>query len=144
VSITFKPTAAGQRNAKVAIVSNVSGSPHQVTLVGVGTAMSISVTPTSIDFGTVKEDTTSAAKTITVRNTGTQTIAIGSVAKTGSNPARFGVTNGCGSTLAAGATCTISVKFSPTNRQVRTANLVITTNAPGSPHTVALTGTGTR
>src|SRR5205823_4024679 len=44
--------------------------------------------------------------------------------------------------LAAGATCTIKVTFTPVagGGGSRTGSLTVTDNAPGSPHTVALTG----
>jgi hypothetical protein len=48
----------------------------------------------------------------------------------------------CGSTLAAGKSCVIKVTFTPTQVGARTGNISITDNAPGSPQTVPLSGTG--
>jgi hypothetical protein len=45
--------------------------------------------------------------------------------------------------VAAGSSCTISVTFTPTTINTRTGTVSITDNAPASPQTVALTGTGT-
>jgi len=47
-----------------------------------------------------------------------------------------------GSVVAAGASCVVKVSFSPTQTGVRTGSLTFTDNAPDSPQTVSLTGTG--
>ena len=51
-------------------------------------------------------------------------------------------TNTCGSRLAAGANCTIDVSFAPSATGEFSSKVSITDNAKGSPHTVALSGTG--
>jgi hypothetical protein len=48
----------------------------------------------------------------------------------------------CGTSLAVGATCTINVVFSPRGRGAQTGTLQVSDNAPGSPQTANLTGTG--
>jgi hypothetical protein len=50
--------------------------------------------------------------------------------------------NTCGASLAAGASCTISVTFRPTTAGTRTGAVTIASSAPGSPTTVSLSGTG--
>jgi hypothetical protein len=74
-------------------------------------------------------------------NTGNATLTINSYTFTGSNPTNFAQTHTCGSTLAAGASCTISVTFTPTTL-APSATLNVSTNAAGSPQTVALSGIG--
>jgi trimeric autotransporter adhesin len=61
----------------------------------------------------------------------------------GSNSGDFARTTTCGSTLAINASCTINVTFRPTAVGTRTASVSIADNAPGTPHTVSLSGTGT-
>jgi hypothetical protein len=51
--------------------------------------------------------------------------------------------NTCGASLAAGATCKISVAFAPTAVGTVTGTLSVTDSGAGSPQKVALTGTGT-
>jgi hypothetical protein len=70
-------------------------------------------------------------------------MSISSISLTGTNAADFARTTTCGTTLAASASCTISVTFRPTATGARTASVSIADNAPGSPHTAPLTGTGT-
>ena len=54
----------------------------------------------------------------------------------------FGESNNCGTSLAAGASCTVGVTFAPTAAGAATGTLSVSSSAPGSPLTVALSGTG--
>jgi len=141
ISVTFKPTATGTRSAAVSVTDNASGSPQQVPLSGTGTAAKLS--PTSLNFGTQAIGVTSAAKTVTLTNAGTTSLTITAIAITGTNPADFAQTHTCGSSLAAAASCTISITFKPTASGSRSAALSVTDNAAGSPQTVPLSGLGT-
>jgi hypothetical protein len=87
--------------------------------------------------------TTSTAQTITATNSGDQSVFFNNVATTG-NSLDFTIgTDDCiGTTLPPGASCSISVTFSPTATGTRTANVVYTDNAANSPQSVPLTGTG--
>src|SRR5579864_199649 len=82
---------------------------------------------------------TSAAQTLTLTNTGTAALSISSIVPSGD----FGQTNTCGSLVAIGGNCTISVTFTPTATGTRTGTITFTDNAANSPQTVSLTGTGT-
>jgi hypothetical protein len=137
-SVTFKPTAGGTRNGTLTITDNASGSPQVVQLTGAGAAPAVTLSASSLDFGSQPPNTTSAPKTITLTNSGTATLNISRVGTSGD----FAETNTCGTTVAAGANCTISVTFTPTAGGSRTGQLTITDDAAGSPQTVALTGSG--
>jgi len=50
--------------------------------------------------------------------------------------------NNCPATLAAGASCTIKVTFTPTSSGTKSSSVTIADNAPGSPHKLSLSGTG--
>ena len=76
-------------------------------------------------------------------NVGNGALSISGLAVSGANSSDFAQTNNCGSSLAAGAKCTISATFKPTATGTRTAAVTLTDNATGSPQTVSLTGTGT-
>jgi len=141
VSVTFKPTQIGKRTGTLSVTDNAPGSPQKVTLSGIGTTAQLS--PTSLDFGSVAVGTTSPAKTVTLTNVGTTTLSITGIAITGTNAGDFAQTNTCGSSLAAGASCTVSVTFKPSAKGSLSGILSVTDNAPGSPQTVSLSGTGT-
>jgi hypothetical protein len=92
----------------------------------------------SLSFGNQIVGTTSAGEAITLSNTGSAGLSIDGIAVA----LPFAQTNTCGSSLAAGATCTINMTFAPTTEGDFTSNVSITDNAKGSPQTVALSGTG--
>lgn len=82
-------------------------------------------------------------QTITVKNSGGGlAIKFSGIAITGSGASSFSQTNTCGTSLAAGASCSILVTFTPTAGGTLTASVSIADNVAGSPQTVALTGTG--
>jgi hypothetical protein len=141
ITVTFKPTQTGPRTASVTITDNAAGSPQTIGLSGTGLASGPNATrsPTSLTFATQFVGTSSSAQSVTLTNYGTTALSITSIAASGD----FSQTNTCGSSLAAEASCTISVTFKPTQRATRTGTLSITDNAAGSPQTVSLTGTGT-
>jgi len=107
---------------------------------------SVGLSASSLSFGNQSVGTTSAAQNVVLTNTGSATLSIQSIAITGTDPTDFALSpsSTCGSTLAAASTCTISVTFTPSAAGVRTAQVTITDNAPGSPQSVTLTGTGTQ
>jgi Abnormal spindle-like microcephaly-assoc'd, ASPM-SPD-2-Hydin len=143
VSIAFRPLAGGTVTANLVAMDIAVGSPQVVTLTGTGTTTAISLSPSSLTFATTAVGAIAPAQTITVTNTGANTAAVESYLFTGANPTTFllrGKT--CGTTLAAGASCTLSIAFQPTSGGPRTANLVATSRAVGSPQTVTLMGTG--
>jgi Abnormal spindle-like microcephaly-assoc'd, ASPM-SPD-2-Hydin len=102
-------------------------------------APAASISPTSLTFGTEVVGTTSQSLPITVTNSGTAALNISSVVAT----ANFGQSNNCGTSLAAGAKCIISVTLTPSASGTLSGTVSITDNASGSPQTVALKGTGT-
>lgn len=104
----------------------------------------VTFAPPSLTFASQDVGTTSAAQTITATNGGDQSLFFNNVATTGESLDFTIATDDCiGATLAPGAACSISVTFSPTATGTRTASVVFTDNAPDSPQSVPLTGTGT-
>jgi N,N-dimethylformamidase beta subunit-like, C-terminal/HYDIN/CFA65/VesB-like, Ig-like domain/Cep192 domain 4 len=146
VSVTFSPTATGSRSASLSFTDNAPASPQTVALSGTGVSASptVSFNPTSVGFGNQNIGTTSAAQTVTVTNTGTATLSVTSVALGGTNASDFTISaDSCtGAMVAVNATCSVGVKFAPTAAGSRSASLSFTDNAPASPQTVALSGTG--
>ena len=141
VSLTFKPSTTGARSANLTVTDNAAGSPQLVPLSGTGTTAELM--PSSLSFGTLAVGLTSSAKTVTLKNVGTTALTITSIALTGVAPGDYEETSGCGSSLAVGASCTISVTFKPTTTGARSAAVKVTDSAAGSPQQVPLSGTGT-
>ena len=106
-------------------------------------APNAALSPTSLTFSTQAIGTTSAAKIVTLKNTGTTSLTISAIAIAGTNTGDFSQTHNCGSSLAAGASCFISLTFKPAGSGTRTAALRVTDNAVGSPQQVTVSGIGT-
>lgn len=141
ISVTFTPSVVGTRTGALMISDNASGSPQTASLSGTGagvTAPAVVLSPTSLTFASLTDGTTSAAQAVTLTNSGTAALSITSVTASGD----FAETNTCGSSVAAGANCTISVTFTPTAAGTPTGTLTITDNAGSSPQTVTLSGGG--
>jgi len=143
ISVTFDPTASGSRTASVSITDNATGSPQSLSLSGTGTTATVNLSPSSLSFGNQSLSTTSGTLTATLTNNGSAALSLSSVALTGANAGDFAQSNTCGSSVAAGGSCTISVTFDPTASGSRTASVSITDNATGSPQSLGLSGTGT-
>jgi len=136
-TFTFSPTHTGSYTGTVTITDNATTNPNQYQLTGTGLA-ALATTPNKLTFASQKVGTTSNPQTVTVTNNQTTTVTISSITITGD----FAQTNTCGTSLAAGASCTMSVTFSPTKTGTRRGTITIMDTAYGSPQTVSLTGTG--
>jgi FtsP/CotA-like multicopper oxidase with cupredoxin domain len=143
INVVFAPTTTGVLTGTLTITDSDFTSPQVVTLTGTGVQPAAALTPGSWSFGTIARRTTSPSQTFTLSNNGTATLSITSIGLAGANPGQFIITSRtCGNTLAAGATCNVSVAFAPTGRNAYSALLRVVDNAPTSPQTATLTGTG--
>jgi len=144
-SSTLNLTASGSAatGTVVVTIAGVSGSttsstPLNLTVAPEISGTEISLTPGSLAFGSVIVTSSSKAKVATLKNSSSSTLYINNVAIS----SNFTETNNCGSTLAAGKSCTISVTFTPTQTGPLTGTLSIGDNASNSPQSVSLSGTG--
>jgi hypothetical protein len=81
---------------------------------------------------------------VTLTNTGNAPLTVSTIGTTGANSGDFVATgSGCIGIIMAGSNCSITVSFAPTATGSRTASVSVTDDAPGTPHTVSLTGSGT-
>ena len=140
VSVTFTPTAGGPRTGTLTVTDTASNSPQSVSLSGSGVTPTLSLSTTSIYFGTKVVGTSSAASPVTLSNTGSVPVSISSIQTTATD---YQQTNTCGTSLNAGSSCVVNVVFQPTTFNARPGSLLITDNAAGSPQSVSFTGTGT-
>jgi N-acetylneuraminic acid mutarotase len=104
----------------------------------------VTLTPASVPFLLLRTvGTTSPTHTVKLTNVGSAQLDITGITLTGPNPGDFAQSNNCPPTVASGASCLITVTFTPAAQGVRTAVVSITDNAPASPQTVPLSGRGT-
>ncbi len=99
-----------------------------------------SFSPNAVAFGERLMGHGSFSHNVSFSNSGGALLTIASVVVSGSGA--FSRTHDCPGGLAPAASCTVTVVYNPSAATLQSATLTITTNAPGSPHTVALTGTG--
>jgi hypothetical protein len=104
-----------------------------------GPTGALTASPSSLSFGNEATGQDSTAQTVTVTNPNSTAVTVSSVSISGA----FAQTNTCPSSLPAGGSCTVSVKFEPTTTGAASGTLSVPSSAPGSPLTVALSGTGT-
>jgi len=140
ISITFKPTAAGTRTGQVTVSDDAPGVMQVVNMTGSGLAPAVTLAPASLKF-TNLTGSTSAPKTVKLTNSGVGPLTISSIVPSG----EYAETDNCvgASALAAGASCTISVTFSPTVTGAVPGVITINDNGVnGAPHRIQLAGTG--
>src|SRR6266702_1688502 len=145
ISVTFTPAAVASYSAAISVADNATGSPQTVSLTGSGIAPAAPqavLSPASLPFGSLTTGTTSAAQTVTLSNPGTAALSITGISITGANTAQFAQTSNCGASLAAGASCVISITFTPSAVASYSAAISVADNATGSPQSVPLTGAG--
>ena len=135
INVNFTPTAAGVRTGVLTVTDSASNSPQTASLSGIGLDMSFNLS--QYNFSITRINTTSAVQTATLTNHGSNTITITSVTTTGD----FAATNNCGS-LAPGASCPISITFTPTAGGQRYGTLTVTDSDVESPQTATLYGIG--
>lgn len=143
LTFTLTPSVVGIETAVAEVISDAPGSPYLINLSGEGISAGApnAVLTTNLNF----PDTTvgnNSSLSGTLQNTGSATLNISSITVSGTNSADFSQGGTCGSTLAASASCSISVTFAPAAAGARTAQINVSDNAPGSPQVMTLAGNG--
>jgi hypothetical protein len=139
VTLAFTPSGMGDATGTLVVADDAPGTAEVVPLTGTGIAPVFSLQPSSLTFAGQTVSTTSGAQDVTLANTGTDVLKVNGIGATGDFSQ---VHPGCGSTLAAGGSCTISVSFTPTAGNVRNGVLSVVSDALNSSPGVTLSGTG--
>lgn len=110
------------------------------------TTLAASVSPSTLNFGTVQNNTSSQPQIVTISNTGSATLAVLGAAF--SSGAKFSSVNlaACNGALPSGAACSLLILYTPTAGISDSDTLTFTTSAPTDPQnplTVSLSGSGT-
>jgi Protein of unknown function (DUF1573)/Abnormal spindle-like microcephaly-assoc'd, ASPM-SPD-2-Hydin len=143
-TMTLTAAANATLGTSTITIMGTSGSLTPTTSMNVTVTASgpvVTLNPTSLTWGNTVVGATSAAKTLTLTNSGASTLNISSVTASGD----FAITQtakSCGGAVAVGKSCVIKVTFTPTQLGTRTGTVTINDNAQNSPQTVALSGTG--
>ena len=144
ISVDFTPQTAAVHNSTMTISDGTATTSRQtVTLTGTGVAPTAGVSPGALTFASTQVGQTNAtSQLVTLTNTGLGPWTLTNLALAGANPGNYSQTNNCnvGAAMAAGASCTVTVYFTPTATGSRPASLTFTDTA--GTQTVTLAGTG--
>ena len=137
-SFTFHPLDGSSQEAWIMYADTTGNVFLQIYMSGTGVEPLVGLSESALTFTGQLLNTTSAAKAVTLDNSGNGALIITSVAVIGD----FVQTNTCGSSVAVGANCIVNVTFTPTAGGTRAGTITITDNATDSPQTISLSGTG--
>ncbi len=141
VTATFTPLTTGTSLGGVTVIDNASVSTQIQNATGTG-VLDITLSPASINFGTVTVGSTSAVQVVTVTNNLTTAVPISSVVASGDFISTTGGAIPCGTNVPANSTCTLGVQFSPSVTGSISGALTFSYTAGSSPQVVSLSGTG--
>ncbi|MGZ5067467.1 MAG: choice-of-anchor D domain-containing protein [Usitatibacter sp.] len=145
LSLSFSSAALAPYSGTLVVQSNAAGGSRSIPLsartVDVA-APRIRVSPISIGFGDRLLGTVSASQRVTITNEGNANAVLAAPATTSLDFLVVGTT--CGVTLAPAQTCFADVALRPVGFGPRSGQLLVTSNAAGSPSHVDLLGTGCR
>lgn len=136
IEVRFAPSAIEGASGQIVIASS-AGNARSIDLQGNGFGRPvIDVAPTQIDFGVLKRGATPKPRTVTVGNSGSDTLLLR--ARRVEGDGRFTMTDGCPDRLAPGARCSIEVGVDPVGAGKLAARVVLAHNAAGAPSEVSL------
>ncbi len=141
IQVTYRPSSdqIGTSGFFLGVFTTAPGGWSLVDLAGTPVKSPLAtVCPKGLNFSSRTVGTKSAPLQAYLSNSGTSTLSIGGITISGD----FAQTNTCGTSVAVYTACAINVTFTPKGSGTRTGHITINDNAPGSPHTITLTGTG--
>jgi len=152
ITVTFSPTLAGARQATLVVANSAGPQTLQLTGIGLAAQPTASLEPSSLTFAPTATGGISASQSVVLTNSGNGNLHISSILVGGQNSADFAITNGpspsalpsaCTTVAyAPNASCSITIVFTPLAAGARNASITVADDAPGSPQTVQLGGTG--
>jgi hypothetical protein len=145
IDLRFKPSAAGSRSGALQLVHNGIADTVQISLAGTGNAAAapvLTVSGNSLAFGDQVVSTASAAKVLTLGNSGNGALQLSALQIGGAAAADFALGGSCavGTPVPAGGSCSLTLAFTPGAAGARSATLNI--NSDGGSGSVALSGNG--
>ena len=145
ITVTFTPTAVGARRATITVRDDATPQAQSIAVTGTGTPSAMGISPSPVRFPAVTTaGLASAPRTVTITNTSSDPLPVTATAIAGANPLSFteSADTCTGVTLAAGASCTVAVAFTPPAAGLRTALLAVTDSGLHTPHRHSLSLSG--
>jgi len=146
LTITFTPQTstapdATTRISAIEISSNATTSLEFISLVGESNPSTLTVAPTSLNFGAVVIGSTTALS-VELSNTGSSPATLTSITATGDYSIGTGTCPTPTATLAPGTNCALEISFTPMQSGTLAGTLTIASSSVSAPLTVPLTGVG--
>ncbi len=138
IMATFSPNSEGQALGEITIESDDQNSPTTISLAGEGLPPIVGIGVSQLDFGGQRVGTTSGSQIVSVTNNGGVDVTISSVTAA----APFAVVQPTNITIAPFDSAQFEVTFAPTAPGAALGDLVVTSDAAGSPTSIPLTGFG--
>lgn len=139
VQVQFAPTGSGSTSGTITVISDASNSPLTISLTGTGAEAGLSVSPATWNFGNVTVNQ-KVSQNVKLTNTGNSNVVINMANVSGN---AFGISGlALPMTLSAGQAVTFSTQFAPTATGAASGSISFTDNAPNSPQTLTMSGTG--
>ncbi len=138
VAISFTPLDRGHFTTSMSIISLSYGVVDSAKISGQGVSPAVTLSQTSLDFGHQTVGHAGVPRTVTVQNSGTDTLTFGTIQISG----EFTLGGTCVLTLEPNATCDLIIDFVPTTVGAKTGEVVLIDDAPTTPQTITLAGTG--
>src|SRR5262249_4093603 len=110
ISVAFAPASSGSFTGGITLRDSAAQNPQNIAPPGTRRIPSATLAPASLSFGGQPVGTASATQTVTLSNAGNGPLTISGITASGD----FSQTSNCGGSLAAGASCSINVAFTPT------------------------------
>jgi hypothetical protein len=146
IVVSYASTTAGTFTATLSVADNGPfGGVVQTGLTATTTVPvpALTVSASALTFASLTAGSTSAQQTLTLTDSGTAPLALSSIALTGAGANLFALSNGCGATVAVGASCSVGVTFAPKVAGSYAATVAIADNASPASQSVTLAGTAT-
>jgi len=144
IDLQFDPKVVGYQQGTVSVSDSDPTSPQTAALSGVGTA--VEFTPSSLNFGTIAENSCSSGTSSTLTNVGTTVLTLIDYDIVGPNSPDFRwIGNNCGGfpiNVQPGGNCDFTFQFCPTTSKKESASFELFDNANGSPQSLPMVGTG--
>ncbi len=139
-SLLFAPTTAGVLGGTVSIASDAPSSPNVVAVSGTGVAASVTISrsPSSISFGSVRSGS-SSSKSVTITNSGNASLTISQVNVNAKDVTASGISSGL--TLTPGQNAALNLTFNPSASETVTGNVTVM-STQGSSAVIPVTGSG--
>lgn len=138
VTVLFMPQSYGLRAASLTLYDDGLSGTQSITLRGTGTAAMPVLSSTFLNFGGAGVGSSTGPQNIVLLNAGNGSLAIGGIALAGDD---FAMTTNCANTVAAGASCSITVTFLPQATGARSGVVTVTDTA--GTQRITLSGVGT-